>query len=55
MIYMSVSWLRSMRWQGEGMKYVKFGASVRYSIDEIEKFIKDNTVQSTTELHHKPI
>lgn len=43
--YLSVSHntLRTWRWDGKGPRYVKIGNAVRYRVDALEKFLRDNT------------
>lgn len=53
MLGMSKSWLSSLRTNGKGPKFTKLGASVRYATEEIDKFVEENTVNSTIEYQLK--
>ena len=44
LLKISVKKLRADRWRGVGLPYVKFGASVRYRMDQVEQFLADHTV-----------
>ena len=35
--------LQQQRWKGTGPRYVKIGNRVRYPIDEVERYERDNT------------
>jgi hypothetical protein len=44
-ICMSVYFLRQARVQGRGPEYMRFGRSIRYRLDALEKFIQQRTVR----------
>ena len=45
----SVSTLQAWRWKGFGPSFTKFGKSVRYSAEEIERFVEEAERHSTSE------
>jgi hypothetical protein len=48
-IGMTESWLERARWLGDGPPYVKLGAAVRYSVDDLHAFMRARMRTSTTE------
>lgn len=48
MLNISVKTLQKHRVYGKGIKFLKFGRSVRYRLEDIENFINENLFQSTT-------
>ncbi len=40
-----VSTLRNDRFYGQGIPYCKFGRMVRYSINEVHKFMEDHLIR----------
>lgn len=47
----SVKWLQKMRLSGDGIPFVKFGNSVRYSIARVGEFEQQAERRSTSEHH----
>lgn len=45
--------LRALRMAGTGPPFVKLGRSVRYDLNDIEKFIAENRFTSTKELKNE--
>ena len=41
--------LERHRLTGDGPKFVKFGATIRYPLDELAKWLTEHTRQSTSE------
>ena len=46
---LQVRTLQAWRVSGKGVRYVKIGRAVRYSLDDLDAFIAKSTVQSTAE------
>lgn len=46
----SVAWLRAARVRGGGPRFVKVGRRVFYKVDDLEQFIADRVVSSTSEV-----
>jgi len=46
---LSVKTLRRWRWAGRGPHFIKIGAAVRYSIDDLTAFIDRNRRRSTSD------
>ena len=46
LISMSVHYLRQARVQGRGPDYMRFGRSIRYSLDALDKFMQTRTVRN---------
>ena len=45
----SVSWLRKRRWNRLPPEYVKLGAAVRYSVDDLRRFLESRRVGTIAE------
>jgi predicted DNA-binding transcriptional regulator AlpA len=48
-IGLAVSTLEKLRVTGAGPKYVKLGRAVRYRISDLEKYLAERVVSSTSE------
>jgi hypothetical protein len=46
---MALATLRNHRWMGRGIPYIKFGRSVRYSLQSVESFMQERTVEVSTQ------
>ena len=46
---MAVATLRNHRWLGRGIPYIKFGRSVRYSLEAVDAFMQERTVEVSTQ------
>ena len=46
---MAVTTLRNHRWLGRGIPYIKFGRSVRYSLEAVDAFMQERTVEVSTQ------
>ena len=46
---LSVKTLQRWRWAGRGPRFIRIGSCIRYSLDELQRFIAANTFRSTTE------
>ena len=49
----SVSALRSQRFSGNGIRFVKFGGKVLYRLQDVEEYINNRVYNSTTEYQYK--
>ncbi len=49
----SVSKLQKFRVTGDGPAFVKIGRQVRYDLRELQKYVEQNTVRSTSELRER--
>jgi len=49
----SVSKLQKFRVTGDGPAFVKIGRQVRYDLRELQKYVEQNTVHSTSELRER--
>jgi len=45
---LSVKTLRRWRWAGREVAYIKLGAAVRYSLDDLERYVAEHRRQSTS-------
>ena len=48
LINKSVFWLRRSRWAGNGIPYRKLGASVRYDLNDVLRWINQHQLQEST-------
>jgi hypothetical protein len=46
---MSLKWVQAKRWQGGGVEYCKFGNSVRYPLDEVERYEREQRRNNTSD------
>lgn len=44
----SVQTLRNHRFLGKGVPYVKIGRSVRYLVEDVERFLKENRIDTNS-------
>ncbi len=49
----SVSKLQKFRVTGDGPAFVKIGRQVRYDLRELQRYVEQNTVHSTSELRER--
>lgn len=49
LLNISMRTLQTQRLNGSGIPFHKFGRSVRYDLDVVDKYLKDNLFQSTSE------
>jgi predicted DNA-binding transcriptional regulator AlpA len=49
MINMSEAWLEQKRCKGGGIPYIKIGRSVKYDINDVEKYIQNNRKKHTSQ------
>ena len=47
---LTVSWLRAARSRGGGPRFVKLGRKVLYDVAEVEKYLAERVVASTSEV-----
>jgi len=47
---LSVEWLQKERLKGSRIRFAKFGAAVRYSVEDIEEFERQSLRGSTSDL-----
>ena len=47
---LGLSWLRAARCRGTGPRFVKLGRKVLYDVAEVEKYLADRVVSSTSEV-----
>ncbi len=45
---LKVSTLRRWRWSGDGPRFIKLGGAVRYDPADLDQFIDENKVSSTS-------
>ena len=45
----SVSWFRRARWTGNGPRYIKLGARVLYSLEELDRYFAARVRSSTSD------
>jgi hypothetical protein len=45
----SLSWLRNARWKGDGFPFIKMGGGVFYRPEDIDAFIENRLMHSTSE------
>jgi excisionase family DNA binding protein len=53
LISVSTRTLERWRVQGVPLRFVKLGRTVRYRLEEIERFVASRTVRSTSEEKHQ--
>lgn len=49
----AVQTLRNDRYRGQGIKYVKIGRSVRYSLNEVTLFMEQHTINTGNALESR--
>lgn len=47
---LTLSWLRSARSRGGGPRFAKLGRKVLYRLDDVEKYLAERVVSSTSEV-----
>lgn len=50
MTAIAVSTLRNQRFQGVGIPYIKIGRSVRYSLDDVVRYLNDRRIQTASRI-----
>ena len=54
LLHVEVSTLRRWRWSGDGPRFIKVGAAVRYAPDDLEAFIIAGRRRSTSDAGPAP-